>query len=207
MTRAIFRPAASKRTSHSAQALTESAKLAKHCLLVVSLPASETGASPHTQADGINGAVVVRIGGLEALLHEDEIFVFVECPIVVGVSVLELLPAQTALKLVDRKRTISVLIEPVEESRRRGLDLREIKRSVVVGIEALDGALGPCGARLGPSRRRRQGSSRDCEESTSTAKNNSTGLGHEAIPAASAIRTRFRVRGQRTRRLDVAVAE
>src|SRR3954464_5641040 len=81
----------------------------------------------------------------------------------------ELLPAQTALKLVDRKRTISVLIEPVEESRRRGLDLREIKRPVVVGIEAPDGALGPCRARLGPRRSRRQGSSRDCEESTSTA--------------------------------------
>ena len=34
-----------------AQALTESAKLAKACLLVVSLPASDTGASPHAQAD------------------------------------------------------------------------------------------------------------------------------------------------------------
>lgn len=30
-----------------AQALTESAKLAKHCLLVISLPASDTGTSPH----------------------------------------------------------------------------------------------------------------------------------------------------------------
>jgi len=36
-----------------AQALTESAKLAKHCLLVVSLPASDTGGSPHTQADDV----------------------------------------------------------------------------------------------------------------------------------------------------------
>ena len=34
-----------------AQALTESAKLAKHCLLVISLPASDTSGSPHTQAD------------------------------------------------------------------------------------------------------------------------------------------------------------
>jgi predicted AAA+ superfamily ATPase len=34
-----------------AQALTESAKLAKHCLLVVSLPASDTGESPHTAGD------------------------------------------------------------------------------------------------------------------------------------------------------------
>lgn len=33
-----------------AQALTESAKLAKRCLLVISLPASDTGASPHAQA-------------------------------------------------------------------------------------------------------------------------------------------------------------
>jgi len=34
-----------------AQALTESAKLAKSCLLVISLPASDTSGSPHTQAD------------------------------------------------------------------------------------------------------------------------------------------------------------
>jgi predicted AAA+ superfamily ATPase len=33
-----------------AQVLTESAKLAKNCLLVISLPASDTDASPHTQA-------------------------------------------------------------------------------------------------------------------------------------------------------------
>jgi predicted AAA+ superfamily ATPase len=34
-----------------AQVLTESAKLAKNCLLVISLPASDTTGSPHTQAD------------------------------------------------------------------------------------------------------------------------------------------------------------
>jgi predicted AAA+ superfamily ATPase len=34
-----------------AQALTESAKLANNCLLVISLPASDTSGSPHTQAD------------------------------------------------------------------------------------------------------------------------------------------------------------
>ena len=36
-----------------AQALTESVKLAKNCLLVVSLPASDWTGSPHTQADDI----------------------------------------------------------------------------------------------------------------------------------------------------------
>jgi predicted AAA+ superfamily ATPase len=36
-----------------AQVLTESAKLAKNCLLVISLPASDTGGSPHTQADNV----------------------------------------------------------------------------------------------------------------------------------------------------------
>ena len=36
-----------------AQALTESAKLAKTCLLVISLPASDTQGSPHTQADDV----------------------------------------------------------------------------------------------------------------------------------------------------------
>lgn len=36
-----------------AQVLTESAKLAKNCLLVISLPASDSAGSPHTQADDV----------------------------------------------------------------------------------------------------------------------------------------------------------
>lgn len=36
-----------------AQALTESARLAKQCLLVISLPASDIAGSPHTQADDV----------------------------------------------------------------------------------------------------------------------------------------------------------
>jgi predicted AAA+ superfamily ATPase len=36
-----------------AQVLTESAKLANNCLLVISLPASDTSASPHAQADDV----------------------------------------------------------------------------------------------------------------------------------------------------------
>jgi predicted AAA+ superfamily ATPase len=47
-----------------AQALTESAKLAGNCLLVVSLPASDTSGSPHTQADD---AEVGGVRGREAL--------------------------------------------------------------------------------------------------------------------------------------------
>ena len=47
-------PAGSFETQFTfAQALTESAKLAGNCLLVVSLPASDTSASPHTQSDDI----------------------------------------------------------------------------------------------------------------------------------------------------------
>src|SRR5271165_5542837 len=41
-----------------AQVLTESAKLAKNCLLVISLPASDTAGSPHSQAND------VEVGGL-----------------------------------------------------------------------------------------------------------------------------------------------
>ena len=47
-------PAGSFETQFSfAQALTESAKLAEHCLLVISLPASDTSGSPHTRADDV----------------------------------------------------------------------------------------------------------------------------------------------------------
>ena len=47
-----------------AQALTESAKLAGNCMLVISLPASDTSGSPHTQADDVE---VGGICGREAL--------------------------------------------------------------------------------------------------------------------------------------------
>lgn len=47
-------PAGSFETQFTfAQALTESVKAAGNCLLVVSLPASDTSASPHTQADDV----------------------------------------------------------------------------------------------------------------------------------------------------------
>ena len=47
-----------------AQALTESAKIAKNCLIVISLPASDTTGSPHTQTDDVE---VGGIRGREAL--------------------------------------------------------------------------------------------------------------------------------------------
>ncbi len=47
-----------------AQALTESAKLAKNCLLVVSLPASDTSGSPHARVDDVE---VGGVRGREAL--------------------------------------------------------------------------------------------------------------------------------------------
>ncbi len=47
-----------------AQALTESAKLAGNCLLVISLPASDTSGSPHTQSDDVE---VGGVRGREAL--------------------------------------------------------------------------------------------------------------------------------------------
>lgn len=47
-------PAGSFETQFSfAQALTESARAAPNCLLVISLPASDTGGSPHAQADDV----------------------------------------------------------------------------------------------------------------------------------------------------------
>lgn len=58
-------PAGSFETQFTfAQALTESAKLAKNTLLVISLPASDTTGSPHTQTDDVE---VGGIRGREAL--------------------------------------------------------------------------------------------------------------------------------------------
>jgi predicted AAA+ superfamily ATPase len=58
-------PAGSFETQFTfAQALTEAAKAAKSCLLVISLPASDTGGSPHAQAEDVE---VGGIRGREAL--------------------------------------------------------------------------------------------------------------------------------------------
>ncbi|HEX7027379.1 MAG TPA: Swt1 family HEPN domain-containing protein [Gammaproteobacteria bacterium] len=58
-------PAGSFETQFTfAQALTESAKLASNCLLVISLPASDTAGSPHTHADDVE---VGGVRGREAL--------------------------------------------------------------------------------------------------------------------------------------------
>ncbi len=58
-------PAGSFETQFTfAQALTESVKLAGNCLLVISLPASDTSGSPHTEADDVE---VGGIRGREAL--------------------------------------------------------------------------------------------------------------------------------------------
>jgi len=58
-------PAGSFETQFTfAQALTESARAARNCLLVISLPASDTSGSPHTQADD---AEVGGVRGREAL--------------------------------------------------------------------------------------------------------------------------------------------
>ena len=49
-------PAGSFETQFTfAQALSESAKLAKNCLLVISLPASDSMDSPHAEADDVGG--------------------------------------------------------------------------------------------------------------------------------------------------------
>jgi len=58
-------PAGSFETQFTfAQALTEAAKAAKNCLLVISLPASDTGGSPHTHTEDVE---VGGIRGREAL--------------------------------------------------------------------------------------------------------------------------------------------
>lgn len=58
-------PAGSFETQFTfAQTLTESAKAASRCLLVISLPASDTGRSPHTRADDVE---VGGVRGREAL--------------------------------------------------------------------------------------------------------------------------------------------
>jgi len=52
-TKVIYRQEVLKPNLHLHRFLRESAKLTKNCLLLISLPASDTGGSPHTQADDV----------------------------------------------------------------------------------------------------------------------------------------------------------
>ena len=71
-------PAGSFETQFTfAQALTESAKLVNNCQLVISLPASDTSGSPHTQADDVE---VGGVRGREALDRLRNVIGRVESP-------------------------------------------------------------------------------------------------------------------------------
>ena len=98
-----------------AQALTESAKLAKNCLLVISLPASDTAGSPHTQADDVE---VGGERGREALDRLRNVVGRVE-------SSWRPASAEEGFEIV-RRRLFEPLAEPdaVQGPRRRGARLR-----------------------------------------------------------------------------------
>ncbi len=71
-------PAGSFETQFTfAQALTEAAKAAKHCLLVISLPASDSHGSPHPSADDVE---VGGQRGREALDRLRNVIGRLDCP-------------------------------------------------------------------------------------------------------------------------------
>ena len=109
-------PAGSFETQFTfAQALTESAKLAKNCLLVISLPASDTSGSPHTQADDVE---VGGQRGREALDRLRNVVGRVE-------SSWRPASAEEGFEIV-RRRLFEPLVRPgaVQGPRRRGPGLR-----------------------------------------------------------------------------------
>jgi hypothetical protein len=53
MTKVTYLQEGSRHSFSFAQVLTESAKLAKSCLLVISLPASDTATTTHSRADDV----------------------------------------------------------------------------------------------------------------------------------------------------------
>ena len=110
-----------------AQALTESAKLAKSCLLVISLPASDTSGSPHTQADD------VEVGGQRGRAALDRL------RNVVGRLEASWRPAsaEEGFEIV-RRRLFEPLAEPkpVQGSRRGGARLRRPVPHPAPGVPA-----------------------------------------------------------------------
>src|SRR5215510_6953077 len=90
-----------------------------------------------TQFLVVQGAVVVRIGGLEPLLDLLEILVLGQGSVLVGIRSVQLLGAHAAAQLAPVQRALVVTVELVEHRRGRLLGFIEIDRSVVVGIERL----------------------------------------------------------------------
>ena len=108
-------PAGSFETQFTfAQTLTESAKAASRCLLVISLPASDTGRSPHTHADDVE---VGGVRGREALNRLNNVVGRLE-------SAWHPATAEEGFAIVRRRLFRADEPGGLQAARRRGPDLR-----------------------------------------------------------------------------------
>jgi hypothetical protein len=88
----------------------------------------------------IQGAIVIRIGGVETLLDNGKILVLRERAIMVGIGHSQLLGRQEPSQFMLVQRAVLVAFQSVKASGRRLLRFREVDRTIIVGIECLDRA-------------------------------------------------------------------
>src|SRR6516164_3438217 len=84
---------------------------------------------------GVNGAIIVGIGNLEAFLDERKKFILVESSVIVGVCRRGVLGIDPAAQFASVEGTVVIAVKLVEEIRGCTLRFGEIDGAVVVGIE------------------------------------------------------------------------
>ncbi|SOR30720.1 protein of unknown function [Methylorubrum extorquens] len=90
------------------------------------------------QFPSVDGAIIVRVSGLELRLDGGKVFLLVEGAVVVRVELLEVGLADAALELLGIERAVLIRIELVEGSGAGGQGLLQIDRAVLVRIEGGD---------------------------------------------------------------------
>src|SRR5215467_7951965 len=92
---------------------------------------------------GVNRAIIVGIGSLEAFLDERKKFILVQSSVAVGVGGGEILCLEPAAQFASVEGAIVVAVELVEQLRSCTLRFGEIDRAVIIRVECFDQALRP----------------------------------------------------------------
>src|SRR6516164_10591926 len=93
---------------------------------------------------GVDRAVIVGIGSVEAFLHEREKFILVQSSVVVGVGGSEILGVEPAAQFALVESAVVIAVELVEQLGSRALRFGEIDGAIMIRIERFQQALRPC---------------------------------------------------------------
>ena len=86
----------------------------------------------------IDRAVIVRIGGFELLLDDSQVLFLVQRAVIIRIGGLDLRLGEPALELFGVELPVIVRVYFLEHLERAGIGLRQVDRSIIVGIERLE---------------------------------------------------------------------